>query len=93
MNRNKSKIEKVEKITFIGFILTFLFFSSIKFMVGLFILLGGVICVKIYIYTLYKKQDKINDFWKKLSKPALVGLVTVFLLTVLEYYGVFQILI
>lgn len=89
MKPEKSKIEKFETNTFIGTILTFLFFASIKFTMGLFLLLGIVIVIKFYIYTLYKKQGDVDKFWKKSSTPALVGLALISLLIVLEYYDVF----
>lgn len=91
MNK-KSKIEKIERMTLLGTILTFLFFASIGFTVGLFLLLGVLIGLKFYIYSLYKEQDEVEEFWKKSSKPALVGIVTISLIIVLEYYNVFQLL-
>lgn len=90
MKNKKSKIEKIERITLLGTILTFLFFASIGFTIGLFLLLGVLIGVKVYIFVLYKRQEKVDEFWKKSPKPALVGLVTISLLIVLEYYNVFQ---
>lgn len=93
MNHEMGKIEKIERITLLGTILTFLFFASIGFTIGLFLLLGVLIGVKIYIYSLYKRQDEVDEFWKKSSKPALAGLVTISLLIVLEYYNVFELLL
>lgn len=87
---NFNKIEKIERIMFLGAILTFLFFASIGFTLGLFLLLGVLIIFKIYIYSFYKKQGEVEEFWKKSSKPALIGLVTFSILIVLEHYGVFQ---
>lgn len=89
MESKKSRIEKIETVTFIGTIITFLFLASIKFMTGLLLLLGVVIGIKIYIYTLYKKQGEVDEFWKKTSKPALIGLAIVSLLFVLDYYDLF----
>lgn len=92
MDHIKIRIEKIERITFLGTILTFLFFATIGFTIGLFLLLGVIISVKVYIYTLYKKEGEVDEFWKKSSKPALASLVIISLLIVLEYYNVFQIL-
>ncbi|MDX1642231.1 MAG: hypothetical protein R3220_11070 [Balneolaceae bacterium] len=86
------KFEKIENITLIGTILTFLLFASIGFNIGLYLLLGVLIGLKIYMYSLYKKEGKADEFWIKSSKPALIGLVTLSLLLVLEYFGVFQLI-
>ena len=89
MKPEKNKIEKIESVTFIGTIITFLFFGTLKFMTGLFLLLGVVIGIKFYIYTLYKRQGKVNEFWKKTSKPAFASLAIISLLMLLDYYDVF----
>lgn len=85
----KSRIEKIETVTFIGAIITFLFLATIKSMAGLLLLLGVVIAIKIYIYTLYKKQGEEDEFWKKTSKPAIIGLAIVSLLFALDYFDLF----
>ena len=84
------KIEKIEKSSSVATILvifTLVFFQMIELLIALAI---GVIVLKYWIYTQYRAEGVQQLFWQKTSKPAVVGLITLLLLVIFDYYGLFE---
>lgn len=93
MKSKITKIETIERSVFIGFMLFFLLFAAIGSVIGTLITVLTLSGVKIYIYTIYKKQGKVDEFWRKTSKPVLVALGTILLIVILDHYEIFSLIL
>src|SRR5690625_6176305 len=89
---SSSKLEKVQtfesNLLVISFI-SFLFISTVWGMGGLLMLLGILLLVNFYIYTVYRRVGGGGEFWSTRSKPAIAGVLILSLLLFLEHFHIF----
>lgn len=83
------KIQKFESYLISITILSFLFVAGLWGTGGLFVLLGILILVNFYIYTVYRRAGEGDEFWVRRSKPAIAGLLILSLLLLLEHFHIF----
>jgi uncharacterized membrane protein len=89
-NKIMENIKRIEYGLFfigMGLVVIFSMYNSIA---GFLATVVFVCCGKLYIYKKYREINAEDLFWKRTSKPFLIGLLTVVLLLTLEHYDVFE---
>src|SRR5690625_1306604 len=89
---SSSKLEKVQtfesNLLVISFI-SFLGIATVWRMGGLLRLVGILILVDCYIYAVDRRVGEGDEFWARMSKPAMAGLLILSLLLFFEHFHIF----